>query len=110
MQTEENSTATPAEKTTTVVELDYPITSSGDKRIDKVTVRKPNSGALRSLALTDVLRLQTEAIRTILPRITDPMLHKQDLDKLDPADFVQLGTAVVGFLVPKADREDFLPE
>lgn len=110
MQTEENTTATPADKTTTVVELDYPITSAGDKRITAVTVRKPTSGALRSLVLTDVLRLQNEAIRTILPRVTEPMLHKPDLDKLDPADLVQLGTAVVGFLVPKADRADFLPE
>lgn len=110
MQTEENSTATPAEKTTTVIKLDYPITSAGDKQVAEVTVRKPMSGALRNLAMTDLLRMQTEAIRTILPRITEPMLHKQDLDKLDPADFVQLGTAVVGFLVPKADREDFLPE
>ena len=110
MQTEENTTATPADKTTTVVELDYPITSAGDKRITSVIVRKPSSGSLRTLALTDLLRLQTEAIRTILPRVTEPMLHKQDLDKIDPADLVQLGTAVVGFLVPKADRPDFLPE
>lgn len=110
MPTEENNTAKPAEKTTTVIELDYPITSAGDKIIKSVTVRKPNSGALRSLALTDVLRLQNEAIRTILPRVTEPMLHKQDLDKIDPADLIQLGTAVIGFLVPKADRPDFLPE
>ncbi len=110
MQTEENNTAKPADKATTVIVLDYPITSAGEKIIDKVTVRKPLAGALRNLAMTDLLRMQNEAMRAILPRVTEPMLHKPDLDKLDPADFVQLGTAVVGFLVPKADRADFLPE
>ena len=96
-----------ADKTETTVTLDYPIQSAGNQEIKAVTVRKPSSGALRGLALTDLLRMETNALQTILPRVTQPMLVKQDVEKLDPADLVQLGTAVVGFLVPKADRADF---
>lgn len=95
--------------TQTTVKLDYPIQSAGNKVIAEVTVNKPSTGALRSLALTDLLRMETNALQTILPRVTQPMLVKQDVDKLDPADLVQLGTAVVGFLVPKAEKADFQP-
>lgn len=98
---------TNADKTTTTVQLDYPIKSAGDQEITTVTVIKPIAGALRGLSLTDLLRLETNALSQILPRVTQPMLVKQDVEKLDPADLVQLGTAVVGFLVPKADRADF---
>lgn len=91
----------------TTIQLDYPIKSAGDQEIKEVTVNKPSSGALRGLALTDLLRMETNALHTILPRVTQPMLVKQDVDKLDPADLVQLGTALVGFFVPKAEKADF---
>lgn len=95
------------DKTATTVKLDYPIKSAGDKEITEVTVHKPSAGALRGLALTDLLRMETNALHAILPRVSQPMLVKQDVEKLDPADLVQLGTAVVGFLVPKSEKADF---
>lgn len=91
---------------TKTITLDTPITTGG-KEVNTITVRKPLSGALRGLSLTDLLRLETNALQSLLPRVTEPMLLKQDVEKLDPADLVQLGTAVVSFLVPKADRADF---
>lgn len=96
-----------ADKTSSTVKLDYPIKTSGDREVAEVTVNKPSSGALRGLALTDLLRMETNALQTILPRVTQPMLNKQDVEKIDPADLVQLGTAVVGFLVPKSEKADF---
>lgn len=92
------------------VKLDVPLTLAGDKTVTTVIVRKPSSGALRGLALSDLLRLQTDAIQTILPRITDPMLTKNVVQTIDPADLVALGGAVASFLLPKADRADFQPE
>lgn len=91
---------------TKTITLDTPITTGG-KEVNTITVRKPLGGALRGLSLTDLLRLETNALHSLLPRVTEPMLLKQDVEKLDPADLVQLGTAVVSFLVPKADRADF---
>lgn len=96
-----------ADKKSTTVTLDYPIKTAGDRELAEVTVNKPGSGALRGLALTDLLRMETNALQTILPRVTQPMLNKQDVEKIDPADLVQLGTAVVGFLVPKSEKADF---
>lgn len=92
------------------IKLDAPLTLPGDKTITEVQVRKPSTGALRGLALSDLLRLQTDAIQTILPRVTEPMLNKQVVQNIDPADLVQLGTAVSSFLLPKADRADFQSE
>lgn len=92
------------------IKLDMPLTLPGDKIITEVQVRKPSTGSLRGLALSDLLRLQTDAIQTILPRVTEPMLNKQVVQNIDPADLVQLGTAVSSFLLPKADRADFQSE
>ncbi|RGE46132.1 phage tail assembly protein [Comamonas testosteroni] len=92
------------------VTLDTPLTLPSGTVITTVIVRKPSAGALRGLALSDLLRLQTDAIQTILPRVTEPMIVKQEVQNLDPADLVQLGTAVSSFLLPKADRADFQSE
>lgn len=94
-------------KDVTVVTLDEPLVRASGESIRKIEIRKPNTGALRGLALSDLLRLQTEAIQTIIPRISTPMVLKQEVAKLDPADLVALGMAVVGFLVPKNQRADF---
>lgn len=96
--------------TTKTIQLDTPITLPGDKIITEVQVRKPSAGALRGLALSDIFRLQTEVIQTILPRVTEPMLNKQVVQNIDPVDLVALGTAVSSFLLPKADRADFQNE
>ena len=96
--------------TTKTIQLDTPITLPGDKIITEVQVRKPSAGALRGLALSDIFRLQTEVIQTILPRVTEPMLNKQVVQNIDPVDLVALGTAVSSFLIPKAERGDFLSE
>ena len=92
------------------VVLDSPINLPGGHVIDRVTVRKPTAGALRGLALSDLLRLQTDAIQTIVPRVTEPMIPKHEVGNIDPADLVALGTAVSSFLIPKAERADFQSE
>ena len=96
--------------TTKTIQLDTPITLPGDKIITEVQVRKPSAGALRGLALSDIFRLQTEVIQTILPRVTEPMLNKQVVQNIDPVDLVALGTAVSSCLLPKAERADFQNE
>lgn len=94
---------------TTTVTLDAPL-QRGGQTIDKVDVRKPLSGALRGISLTELLRMNVDTIQQVLPRVTTPTLLKHDVDLLDPADLLQLGTAVVGFLLPKAQKADFQSE
>jgi hypothetical protein len=87
------------------VELDAPI-QRGNKKVTSVLVRKPNSGALRGVALTDIIRMDVQPLVKVLPRITDPALTEAEVRDLDPADLFQLGEVVTGFLLPKKYQEN----
>lgn len=89
------------------ITLESPI-QRGEQTITTVSVRKPNTGALRGVSLTNLLQLEVAAIATVLPRVTDPALTQQDINNLDPADLVQLGGEVAGFLLPKAAKAAYL--
>lgn len=89
------------------IALDAPIVRSNGQTITHVQVRKPNAGALRGLSLVEVLQMNVTALQVLLPRVTEPMLLRPEVDAMDPADLVALGSEVVGFLVPKAQREGF---
>ncbi|MEQ4541148.1 MAG: phage tail assembly protein [Billgrantia sp.] len=88
---------------TETVELDTPLTR-GSQTVTHVTVRKPLSGALRGVTLTDVMNLDVQALTRVLPRITEPALTEAEVRNMDPADLVQLGSEVANFLVPKKHR------
>ena len=105
--TEASSTSDKAADNT--VTLETPI-KRGSLTIDKVTLRKPTSGELRGVSLTELLQMKVDALQTVLPRITNPILHKQDMATLDPADLVNMGTVVVGFLLTKETKRDFVTE
>lgn len=85
---------------TRTVTLDNPI-QRGETEISTVEVRRPKAGALRGLNLRTLSELDYTALETLLPRITNPMLSKQDVAELDPSDLMQLGAEVVDFLLPK---------
>lgn len=91
------------------VTLDTPI-KRGNGEITEVTLRKPNAGELRGVSLAELLQMKVDALQTVLPRITNPILHKQDMATLDPADLVNMGTVVVGFLLTKETKRDFVTE
>ena len=102
------SKATQDSKNTETVTLDYPIKRDNEEIIS-VIVRKPLSGELRGLSLVDLLNMEVNALTKVLPRITQPSITEPEIRKLDPADLVQLGGAVSGFLVTKAAKEAFQP-
>jgi hypothetical protein len=97
-------TATPGIPTETVT-LDTPI-QRGSQTVTEITVRKPLSGALRGVALVDLLNMDTQSLQRVLPRITEPALTEAELRKLDPADMVQLGGKVNRFLLGKRAETD----
>jgi len=94
--------------TSKTITLDTPI-KRGDQSITSVTLRKPSSGELRGLNLTDLLQMDVNSLKKVLPRITSPILTEQDIDSLDPADLVDLGSSVALFLVKKANQEQPSP-
>ncbi|AXB75461.1 phage tail assembly protein [Novosphingobium sp. P6W] len=91
-----------------LVTLDTPL-KRGEATIESVQVRKPQSGELRGLSLSQLLNLDYGALETLLPRITIPMLSKQDVAALDPADLTQLGSEVMDFLLPKGAKAGLSP-
>ena len=102
--TAKTTTAAAAAIDPNTVTLDYPI-QRGDQVISAVKLRKPSAGELRGIKLVDLLQIDVSAMATLLPRITEPTLTIADVNKLDPADLVAIGTHTAGFFVPKAQRE-----
>jgi hypothetical protein len=102
------STDTVAEAKPGEITLDTPFVR-GDQTITTVTIRKPAAGELRGVKLVDLLQMDVAALTVVLPRVTTPALTAQDVARLDPADLVQLGSAVSDFLLPKAARADLSP-
>ena len=87
------------------VELDTPILR-GKTEITSVTVRKPQSGALRGTRLQALLDMDVNALITVLPRITTPALTTAEINEMDPADLVSLSVEVVAFLLKKSVLSD----
>lgn len=86
------------------VTLDTPI-RRGESEITAIELRKPASGELRGLSLTDLLQMDVNALHRVLPRISMPSITEAEAASLDPADLLQLGAKVAGFLLPKAERK-----
>lgn len=86
------------------IELDEPI-KRGEQTISEITLRKPQSGELRGVSLTDVLQMQTDALITLIPRLSTPSLTAIEVRQMDPADLVQCGGELVNFLLPKRAKE-----
>ena len=83
--------------------LEVPLKRAGGE-ITSVQLMKPRVGDLRGLSLSELLMCQADAVAALLPRITVPTLVKPDVESLDTADFVTMGSEVVDFLTPLAAR------
>ena len=86
------------------VTLQTPITL-GDQEITTVNLRKPDTGGLRGIALSDILTLDVNAMMKLLPRITSPALSPSDIAALDPADFTDMALKVTTFFVSRKQME-----
>jgi len=78
----------------------------GEQIIAAVTLRKPMSGELRGVSLVELMNLDVSALRKVLPRITSPALTDIEIGRMDPADLVQCGVAVAGFLLQKSAKAE----
>ena len=98
-----------AQRDPNTVALDTPI-KRGNGFITEVTLRKPSAGELRGVSLAELLQMKVDALQAVLPRITQPMLHKQEANALDPADLVNMGTVVISKKQTKETKRDFVTE
>ena len=88
-----------------VVLLDEPI-QRGTTTITQVELGKPMSGELRGVTLTDLLNLDVNALRKVLPRITTPTLTDIEVGRMDPADLLEIGGKVASFLLRKSVKAE----
>jgi Phage tail assembly chaperone proteins, E, or 41 or 14 len=86
------------------ITLSQPI-KRGETKIIVIELRRPVAGELRGLNLTDLLQMDVTALTRVLPRISTPTLTEVEVMALDPADLLQLGATVAGFLLPKAVQQ-----
>lgn len=93
----------PAVSDRETIELDEPI-QRGKTTISELQIRKPKAGELRGVSLLDVAQMDVLALRKVLPRITTPTLTDIEIGNMDPADILQCGVAVAGFLVTKKQK------
>ncbi|MGB7649313.1 MAG: phage tail assembly protein [Pseudomonas fluorescens] len=88
-----------------IVILDTPI-HRGNTTIDSITLRKPNSGELRGVSLSELLQMDVNSLVKVVPRITAPTLTAVEVTSMDPADLFAIGTKVSGFLLQKSMKTD----
>lgn len=86
---------------TNEITLDTPI-QRGDNTIAKITLHKPNSGALRGVSVRSVLDMDVDTIIKVVPRISDPKITDAEAARLEAPDLMQMGVAVASFFMPKA--------
>ncbi|MGQ5524819.1 phage tail assembly protein [Chitinimonas sp. PSY-7] len=103
-KTADDLIATPTNTNPNTITLETPI-QRGEQLIETVTLRKPKAGNLRGISLLNLMQMETDAVIRVVPRISEPTLNAQDMDRLDTADLVQFGTMIAGFLLPKAVKE-----
>lgn len=93
-----------SKKNDNTVTLDTPIKRGGED-ITSIELRKPGSGELRGLKLTDLLDMDVTALHRVLPRISTPILTESEVSSMDPADLLSCASKVAGFLLPKATMQ-----
>lgn len=93
-----------SEKQTSVIVLDTPV-KRGDTLITEITITRPQSGAYRGISFVDLLNMQYDALLKVLPRVSTPTLTENELaNSVDAADLIQMGGALISFLVPKSTQ------
>lgn len=86
------------------VKLDTPIVR-GEQTVTEVTLRKPGTGEMRGISLTDLLKLDVDTLISVIPRVTTPVISKQEAAELDLADTIKLGGEIGSFFLSKEQQE-----
>lgn len=87
------------------VTLENPILR-GETKITVVNVRKPKAGQLRGgITVQDILTTDVGAMLKLIPRLTDPPLHEDEVEDLESEDFAEIAGTIRGFFMTKAERD-----
>lgn len=87
------------------VPLEKPI-QRADNKYTSVIVKKPHGSDYQGTSLSAVHQADYNALCVVIPRITDPVIHKQDLQRMPSDDLAMISGEVVAFLYTKAQRKE----
>ena len=79
------------------VTLSRPIVRGEKQTITEIRLREPMSGELRGLKLFDLIQLDVGTLHEILPRLTQPLLTKDEVKGLGLSDLLKTGAALLTF-------------
>ncbi|MGW8201917.1 phage tail assembly protein [Sphingomonas bisphenolicum] len=77
----------------------------GDTRIEKLTLRKPKASELRGLTLQNLMSSDVGTIIEVVPRITDPILTRDEAENLQPEDLAEIGGTLRGFFMTASEKK-----
>lgn len=92
------------------VELDQHIirgTGADAKKITEFTLRRPQGGDLRGQSLIDISMAKVDAISAVVPRISNPVIHANEIKAMDGADLMDIGLTIAGFFT-KAKHQQLI--
>lgn len=89
--------------------LEHPI-MIGEQKVEWLTLRQPRAGELRGLNLLDLPQLDIDALLTLLPRISTPIIMHPFGAQLHPADLITIGKGVSGFFGSTRQRQELLEQ
>ncbi|SBV94102.1 hypothetical protein KL86APRO_10469 [uncultured Alphaproteobacteria bacterium] len=69
----------------------------GNEEISEIVLRRPTAGDLRGIKLTGIAEMDVNTVMVLLPRISVTPLAKSVLNELDPADVVEVCSALSVF-------------
>ena len=85
------------------VTLSSPI-ERGESTIEKLQLRKPTAGELRGLNISELVALEVTALATLLPRIVEPVLTRDEIDDLEVNDFTDIAGVIRGFFMTRGEQ------
>lgn len=88
-----------------VVVFSKPLKLADDKEIKETVVSEPNPAALKGVSRYDLLTMNDEAHKKVLPRITYPQITAKLYDQLSLKDSQKLINKVIGFFSDTDDDE-----
>ena len=97
--------ALPSGRKFVTVTLDNPL-QRGEQVVDKVTIRKPTAGDYRGTTMSAAYAMDPVALSIIIPRVSDPTIHKAEYLAMDAEDAAALGGEIVNFLLTKSQKAE----
>jgi Phage tail assembly chaperone proteins, E, or 41 or 14 len=95
-----------SDATNRTISLQTPITR-GEQSIPSLTLRQPKGGDLRGLSLAQLSQSDFNQVQTLVTRIANPSITKEEFANLDPADMMEISGEIVGFFLTNAQKAAF---